>query len=88
MKRIRFCLCAVALIAASILWFKYESNWGEAIALISLTVDFCLYTYSLNRDVDGNITENRLFDWVAAVPLVSRVSYATVFFFLLYSMLT
>ena len=62
----------VIILTAAILWFKYESDLGTVIVLIGLVIDFCLYTYSLNRDVDGDITEDKRFKG-------SLVSYAIAF---------
>ena len=60
-KLIRFILFVVIILTSAILWFKYNSDWGTAIVLGGLVIDFCLYTYSLSCDVDGDITEDKRF---------------------------
>ena len=60
-KLIRFVLFLVMILISAMLWFKYNSDWGTAVVLISLVIDFCLYTYSLSCEVDGDITEDKRF---------------------------
>lgn len=60
-KLIRCALFVVIGLTAFILWDKYNSNWGEVIILVGLTIDFCLYTYSLSLNVDGDITDDKRF---------------------------
>ncbi len=73
---IRFILFMVIILTSAILWFKYNSGWVTAILLGGLVIDFCLYTYSLSRDVDGDIIEDKRFK-------VSLISYVFAFLFIL-----
>ena len=78
-RLIRFGLFVVIISTSAILWFGYNSNWGTVIVLIGLVLDFCLYTYSLSRDVD-DITEDKRFKG-------SLVGYAIAFVVILFYML-
>lgn len=82
-KLIRFGLFVVIILIATVLYFKYNSNWGTGIVLIGLVIDFCLYTYSLrlSSDVDTDITEDKRFKG-------SLVAYVIAFVVILTSMLS
>ena len=69
----------VIILTASVLHFKYKSNWGTIIVLIGLTIDFCLYTYSLrlSSDVDTDITEDKRFKGSLVAYVIALVVILT-----------
>lgn len=78
-KLIRFGLFVVFILTAAILHFKYKSNLDTVIVLIGLSIDFCLYTYSLrlSSDADTDITEDKRFKGSLVAYVIALVVILT-----------